>query len=301
MRVLVTGGTGFIGRGLVTFLRERRDEVVVVSRRPGPGTVPWDALEREVAVADAVVHLAGEPIARCRWTPERLELIRASRIDPAGRIARAIHRGSRRPGVFVSGSAAGVYGMRIDDTLLDESAPPGDDVLARIAIDWEAAADPARDAGVRVVHPRIGVVLGRDGGVLARMVAPFRWYVGGPVGSGRQWMSWIHLRDTVRALVLAIDSHTLSGAVNVVAPEPVTMDGFARALARAMKRPSALRVPAFAVRLALGGGLAQLVLTGQRVAPHKLEKLGFSYAFADIDAACRDLASTGAESHLLPQ
>jgi uncharacterized protein (TIGR01777 family) len=293
MRVLVTGGTGFIGRAFVTALRQRRDEVVVVSRRPGPQTVAWDALEREVALADAVVHLAGEPIADHRWTPERIATIRASRIDPARRIARAIGQAARKPAVFVSGSAVGIYGMRMDDAALDETSPPGQDVLARIAVDWEAAADPAREAGVRVVHPRIGVVLGQGGGVLAKMVTPFRWYVGGPIGTGRQWLSWIHLRDGVRALVLAIDAPALSGPVNVVAQEPVTMDRFARAIGRALGRPAAMRVPAFALRMALGDGLAQALLAGQRVLPRKLAEAQFAFEFGSIDDACRDLLHPG--------
>jgi uncharacterized protein (TIGR01777 family) len=294
MRVLVTGGTGFVGRALVTALRQRRDDVVVVSRRPGPDLVAWDAIEREVALADAVVHLAGEPIADRRWTPERIATIRASRIDPARRIARAIEQAARKPAVFASGSAVGIYGMRMDDAALDETSPHGQDVLARIAVDWEAAADPAREAGVRVVHPRIGVVLGQGGGVLAKMVTPFRWYVGGPIGTGRQWLSWIHLRDAVRALVLAIDAPALSGPVNVVAPEPVTMDRFAGAIGRALGRPAALRVPAFALRMALGDGLAQALLAGQRVLPRKLEQAQFAFEFGSIDDACRDLLHPGA-------
>jgi uncharacterized protein (TIGR01777 family) len=294
MRVLVTGGTGFIGRPLVTALRQRGDEVVVVSRRPGPGMVTWDALEREVALADAVVHLAGEPIADHRWTPERLAAIRVSRVEPAARIAKAIREPARKPAVFVSGSAVGIYGMRMDDALLDESCRAGEDVLARIAVAWEAAADPAREAGVRVVHPRIGVVLGSGGGALAKMVTPFRWYVGGPLGTGRQWLSWVHLRDVVRALVLAIDSPALSGPVNVVAPEPVTMERFARAIARALGRPAAMRVPAFALRVALGDGLAQALLQGLRVLPHKLEEAGFVFEFRVLEDACRDLLHPGA-------
>jgi uncharacterized protein (TIGR01777 family) len=235
------------------------------------------------------VHLAGESVAGGRWTRARLRRIRESRVQSTDRVARAIGRASRKPLVLVSGSAVGIYGMREDDRELDESAPPGNDVLALIAVDWEAAASPARDAGVRVVHPRTGVVLGRGGGALDRMTAPFRWFVGGPLGSGRQWVSWIHLRDAVRALLFALDRDALSGPVNVVAPNPVRMAALAMAIGRALRRPAAMRVPAGALRLALGRGLAQALLTGQRALPRKLLETGFAFDFAHVDEACADL------------
>jgi uncharacterized protein (TIGR01777 family) len=291
VRVLVTGGTGFIGRAFVGALRERGDDAIVVSRRAaaGSGVVSWDAVEREAERADAVVHLAGEPIADARWTPARLQLLRDSRVRTTERIARAVAASPRKPRVLVSGSAVGIYGMREDDRELDETAAAGDDVLARMAVDWEGAADPARAAGVRVVHPRTGVVLGRGGGALARMATPFRWFVGGPIGSGRQWVSWIHLRDTVRALIFALDNESLAGAVNVVAPHPVTMNDLARAIARALARPSVMRVPSFALRAALGEGVARLLLTGQNVVPRRLLDAGFAFEFPDVERACADL------------
>ncbi len=282
MRILLTGGTGFIGTVLRRALLARGDEVVVVSRRPsreGPGaSVSWDALGDEVERADAVIHLAGEPVADARWTPERLESIRRSRVDTTGRLCRAIASASRRPRVLVSASAIGFYGMRRDDVVCDEESPPGDDVLARVCVAWEAAADPAREAGVRVVHPRIGVVLGAGGGALAKMLKAFRWFVGGPVGDGTQWTSWIHLDDAA-----------LSGPVNLVAPNPVTMNELARAIGESLGRPSAMRVPPFALRLAFGEGLAELLLTGQRVAPRRLEAAGFAFDFARIDEALASL------------
>jgi uncharacterized protein (TIGR01777 family) len=289
VRVLVTGGTGFIGRALLSALAERGDETVVVSRRSNPDTVGWDAVEREVERADAIVHLAGEPIAAARWTKARVELIRESRVQSTTTISRVIERASHKPRVFVSGSGVGVYGMRDDDKELDESAPPGDDVLAQIAVAWEDAASPAHAAGVRTVHPRIGMVLGHGGGALEKMALPFRWFVGGAIGSGRQWVSWIHLHDAVRALLFALDCDALSGPVNVVAPTPVTMDALARAIGRALHRPAAMRVPPFALRLALGKGLARALLTGQRALPRKLLDLGFVFDFPSIDDACADL------------
>jgi uncharacterized protein len=288
-RILITGGTGFIGRAVVTALRRRGDEPIVVSRRAGPATVGWNAVQPVVERVDSVIHLAGEPVAQGRWTARRLELIRASRIESTERLALAIERAVRKPKVFVSGSAVGLYGMRMDDDVLDEGAPPADDVLARIVAAWEKAAEPARSAGVRVVHPRMGVVLGEGGGALAAMAAPFRWFVGGPLGSGRQWVSWIHLRDVVRALLFVVDHHELTGPVNVVAPVPVTMETLAGSISRALGRPAAMRVPAFALEMALGHGLARMLLTGQRTAPRRLLDEGFVFDFPGIDEACRDL------------
>jgi uncharacterized protein (TIGR01777 family) len=284
MRVILTGGTGFIGRALALALVERHDEVVVVSRHPKGTAVPWDAIESEVERADAVVHLAGEPVADRRWTDARLESIRTSRVDTTARVARAIQRATRKPRVFVSGSAVGYYGMHRDDRVLDESSPPGDDVLARICVAWEAAADPARIV-TRVVHPRTGVVLERSGGALAKMVPAFEMFVGGPVGSGTQWLGWIHLRDQVRALLFAIDHEALTGAFNVTAPEPVDMNHFAKALGHALHRPSAMRVPATALKLALGTGLAEVLLTGQRAIPRNLQAAGFTFNYPTIGPA----------------
>jgi uncharacterized protein (TIGR01777 family) len=289
VRILVTGGTGFIGSALVRAIGQRGDEAVVVSRRGGATTVGWDAVQREVERADAVVHLAGEPIADARWTEGRLAKIRDSRVRSTETMARAIAKASRKPRVFVSGSAVGIYGMRDDDRELDENAPPGDDVLARIAVTWEGAAVAARSTGVRVVYPRTGVVLGKGGGALARMAAPFRLFVGGPLGTGRQWVSWIHLRDVVRALLFAVDSEALAGPFNVVSPAPVTMETLARSIAYALGRPAVMRVPALALEVVLGEGRARMLLTGQRVVPQKLLDAGFVFDFPRVEDACADL------------
>jgi hypothetical protein len=283
-RILLTGGTGFIGRALSAALQARGDTVVVVSRR---GPVTWDTIEEEVARCDAIVHLAGEPIADARWTPERLELIRSSRVDTTRRLAKAL-AATPKARVFVSGSAIGIYGMRLDDVVCDEATPAGADVLARIGLEWEAAADPAREAGIRVVHPRIGIVLGH-GGALAKMRKPFELFAGGPIGSGKQWMSWIHVSDVVRALVFALDRESLKGPVNLVAPEPATMNDFAKALGKALGRPSLFRVPALALKAALGEGVAELLLTGQRVKPGRLLEEGFAFEFPRLGEALKDL------------
>jgi uncharacterized protein (TIGR01777 family) len=290
MRIVVTGGTGLLGKPLVQRLRDRGDDVRVVSRRRAPGFVAWDAVEAEIGQADAVVHLAGEPIAAGRWTRERFERIRASRVDSTARIARALATaaGDRRR-VLVNASAIGIYGMREDDETVDEQAPPGADALGRLGAAWEEATSPARKTGTRVVCARMGVALGLEGGALASMVPAFRSFVGGPLGHGRQWVSWIHVVDAVRALAFALDTETLSGPFNVVAPEPVTMNDFAHALGKALGRPSAFRVPAVALRLALGEGLAGLLLTGQRAVPRKLQEAGFFFDHPALPGALSDL------------
>ncbi len=289
--ILVSGATGLIGRSLVKELAARGDEVVAISRRPGNGAIAWSDVGGAIERADAVVHLAGEPITSGRWTADRLARIRSSRVDTTGAIASAIVKAARRPRVFVSASAVGIYGMfGADAPTVTEDSPPGDDLLAKLCVDWERAADPAAQAGVRVVHPRFGVVLGASGGAIPQMAPAFRWFVGGPVGSGDQWVSWVHERDAARALVLAMDGD-LAGPMNVVSPEAVTMNVFAAALARALHRPAMFRVPAFAVRAAFGTGVANVLLTGQRAAPRRLQGAGFSFEAPAIDEAMRRVAA----------
>jgi uncharacterized protein (TIGR01777 family) len=313
LKVVVSGGTGFIGRALVMTLCERGDDVVVLSRggshlgcgglgpRPmccrGAGKVElatWTpekagAWSSVVDGADAVVHLAGAGVLDESWTPERKEILRSSRIRSTELLAEAMARAEKKPRAFVSGSAVGYYGIRADARVLAEESPPGDDFLARLVIDWEAAAAPAREAGVRVSHPRIGLVLGRSGGMLEKMLPAFKAFVGGPVGTGAQYMGWIHLVDTVRALEHALDTD-LSGPFNVTAPEPVTMSVFAQTLGAAMGRPSYLRVPPFAVKLALGSR-SEAVLSGQRAVPKRLVDSGFDFVFPDLSSALADIVT----------
>ena len=298
MKWIVTGGTGFIGRGLLRALEDREDSVVVLSRRSAPTrgrvrTMTWTPEERgdwmrEIDGADVVCHLAGEPIAGGRWTDERMKKIRSSRVVSTDLVARAIAESAKKPGVFVSGSAVGIYGMRKDDVELDENSPLGSDVLADICKAWEDAAVPARDAGVRVVHPRTGIVLGKGEGILGKMVPAFRVFVGGPLGDGKQWVSFIHVEDEARALIHCADTASLSGAVNLCAPNPITMNELAAALARTLHRPNFFRVPKIAAEVALGK-MADAALTGQRVLPRKLAESGFGFRFPGIDAALQDL------------
>ena len=241
--------------------------------------------------ADAVVHLAGASIADQRWTDERKHLLRSSRIESARLLAEAIARAKAKPSVFISVSAVGHYGMKTGDEIVTEESPVGDDFLATLTADWEAATKAAEDAGVRVVHPRFGLVLGRGGGLYQKLVPIFKAYAGGPLGDGKQYVPWVHLRDVVRALEAMIERSDLVGAYNVTAPEPVTMNAFADALGASLNRPSLMRVPAFAIKMAMGAEAAQAVLTGQRATPKRLVDAGFAFVFPDLRSALADLAA----------
>ena len=304
MRIVVTGATGFIGRKLLVALRAREAHVTVLSRGraelgDGVDVRQWDPRPgREIAWmehldgADAVVHLAGAGVMDERWTPERLDLIRSSRADSTALVAEAIVRAKRPPTVLVSSSAVGIYGMRSDDRIFDEDGAHGTDVLAKVCEVWETSAEPARAAGCRVTHPRIGIALGKDGGALAKMVPPFRAFVGGPVAPGTQYMSWVHASDVVRALLFAIDEVALTGAYNVVAPTPCTSNELAKALGAVLHRPSALRVPTLALKLVLGES-AKVLQTGQRCVPKKLLELGFRFEHPSLEEALRSELSAG--------
>lgn len=288
MRVLVAGGTGFIGAPLCRALRAAGHEPTVVSRDPAhaeEAAVGWDALGAAVAAADAVVNLAGESIAGGRWTEERKRALRESRIGTTRALVDAMAASPRRPPVLVNASAVGYYGARGDEAL-DESAAPGPGFLADVCQAWEREAQRAEASGTRVVRLRLGIVLAADGGALARMLPAFRAFVGGPVGHGRQWMSWIH-RDDATGLVLdALENAGYTGAVNATAPQAVRNRDFARALGRTLARPAWLPAPAAALRLVLGE-MADMLLTGQRVLPQAAERLGYHWRYRELEPALR--------------
>lgn len=290
MRVVVTGSSGLVGSALVAALAARGDEAVrLVRRRPGPGEARWDPAAgtldtAALADAHAVVHLAGAGIGDRRWTPERRAEIRDSRVGPTALLARTV--AELGGPALLSASAVGFYGYEAGDRELDETAPAGRGFLADVCQAWEGATEPAAAAGVRVVHLRSGVVLSAGGGALGRQLPLFRLGVGGRLGSGRQWLSWIGLDDEVGAIAHLLDHPELTGPVNLTAPGPVTNAEFTRTLGRALHRPAVLAVPAPALRLALGGGLAdEALLGGQRVLPRALEASGYRFGAPDLDTA----------------
>jgi len=289
MKTLVTGSTGLVGRALCAHLVERGDEVLRLVRRPpaADDEVQWNPTEgtcnAEAFDVDAVVHLAGENIGGRRWSKGQMLKIRESRVAGTRLISEGVVRITRRPKVLVSASAIGFYGDRGDE-LLSEDAARGEGFLADVCADWELATDQAVRSGLRVVNPRIGMVLAEGGGALEKMLPPFRFGLGGRIGSGRQWMSWIQLEDLVLVLCRAIDDESMSGPVNAVTPNPVTNSEFTRALGRALRRPTVFPLPAFVARLVMGKMADELLLASTRVTPAKLIEGGFEFRHAEIDA-----------------
>jgi len=292
MHVLLTGGTGLLGRALHKALTASGDSVTIVSREPHrvPGrSVRWSELDTVMNDVDAVVNLAGASIAERRWSAARKDELCASRVEGTRAVVRAIAAAESRPAVLVNASAVGYYGPR-DDTELDESASTGDGFLASLCRAWEAEARKAEAHGVRVVRLRFGVVLAPDGGALARMLIPFRACLGGRLGSGRQWMSWVQVADAAGLVQACLTNETLSGPVNATAPDPVTNGDFTRALGRALERPTFLPVPGFALRLVLGE-MASMLTTGQRVVPAAATAAGYEFRHPQLGgalAACLD-------------
>ena len=288
MRVLVTGGTGFIGAALCHALTGAGHAVTVVTRDPAhiaAAAIGWERVRGAVRENDALVNLAGEPLGSRRWSVRQKEFIRQSRVLATRTLVDAIAAAEPRPRVLVNASAVGYYGPR-DDEPLDESAGPGAGFLADVCRAWEQEALRAEDLGLRVVRLRLGVVLAADGGALARMLPPFRAFVGGPIGSGRQWMSWIHRDDVTGIVVDALANDGYHGPVNATAPQPVTNRDFAKLLGRTLARPAWLPTPAFALRLALGE-MAELLLSGQRVLPGIAERLAYQWRYPELSGALR--------------
>jgi uncharacterized protein (TIGR01777 family) len=293
MHVLLTGGTGFIGHALGTHLLQAGHALSVLTRDPIRARARVPAAARVLATLDeardveAVVNLAGEPLMAGRWNAERKAEFRRSRLGTTQALIAWMARQSARPRVLVSGSAIGYYGPR-DDEALDESAMPGDDFAAQLCRDWETEAMQAEGLDVRTCRVRTGIVLAADGGALAKMLPPFRLGAGGPMGDGRQWMSWIHRDDLVRMITWLLDSDRAGGAYNGTAPAPVTNREFARTLGKTLRRPAMLPTPAFVLKAGFGE-MAQLLLTGQRVLPAHALAEGFVFRFPTLTDALDDL------------
>lgn len=299
MNIVVAGGTGFIGRALCAALSQEGHQVSILTRnsgRPtrlsgsnmvpvdwnGQDTGPW---EQALEGADAVINLAGAPIADARWTPARKQLITDSRVLTTRLLVRALSRWSSKPVIFINASGIGFYGTG-DDRRLDEGAPRGQGFLADLCLAWETEALRAAEFGTRVVLLRTGMVLEQNGGALAKMVLPFRWFLGGPIMPSTQWVSWIHRRDHIGLIQWALASNHVSGPLNATAPEAVTMNEFCMKLGRALHRPSWFPVPEFVLKLALGE-LGSLMTTGQRVIPAKAMAGGYTFHYPTLEPALR--------------
>jgi len=293
MRIAVAGGSGFLGTPLVQRLREDGHQVSVLTRRPSHAhDVFWNPADTSgmwamvVEGADAVINLAGESIAGRRWTSARKAALRDSRLQATRAIVTAMTQGARTPAALLNASAVGIYGPHGDEPLAEDT-PPGSDFLARLGMEWEAEAMAAASKS-RVVLLRTGIALDAGGGALRQMARPFYFMAGGPLGSGRQYVSWIHRADWVAMVCWALTRTAVSGPLNVTAPDPVTNRELTRTLGRVLRRPAVLPAPAFALRLVLGE-MADAIVTGQRVLPAKALSLGFQFRYPEIEAALRKI------------
>jgi uncharacterized protein (TIGR01777 family) len=296
MKILVTGSSGLVGTALLSALAKAGHTVCRLVRpqsASGEGAkegfaVAWNPATGELGGAgvgaDAVVNLAGASIADGRWSTHRKELLRSSRIDTTRALVNALAKMNARPSVLVSASAIGYYGNRGDETLTEQSKP-GTDFLAGLAQEWEAEALKAESLGIRAVLARFGIILARQGGALPKMMLPFRFGIGGKLGSGQQWMSWVTLEDVVGILRFVIENAPLRGAINIVSPQPLLNAEFTNVLAETMHRPALFPAPAFALRLALGEMADALLLSSQRVVPRALEETGYQFLHADLPPA----------------
>ena len=293
MHVVITGASGLIGGALIEQLRQRGVSITAVSRNPrahtalsGVNWTGWDGLTDAVSGAGGVVHLAGEGIVDQRWSAARKAALRDSRIDTTRQVVQAIQEAGEKPAVLVSASAIGYYGSQVEREST-EATPAGDDFLARLCVDWEAES---QGAGVRTVNARLGIILANEGGALPRLLLPFKLGLGGPIGRGRAWWSWIHIDDAVGAILHALEQSDVEGAINLTAPNPVRNSDFSRALGRALRRPALMPVPPLALKLALGEG-AGVLLASQRILPTRTLDLGYRFKYTDIDAALQDLVA----------
>lgn len=299
MKIIITGATGFIGSILTDHLWNQFHSLILLSRKPpvevGVAKKLWfrwkppagGEWEQAVDGADGIINLAGEPIAGKRWNNEQKEKLRSSRIDSTRALVNAIAKAKAKPKFLLNASAVGYYGPHQDE-ILTESSAPGGDFLSRLCVDWEAEALKAEAHGVRVAMIRTGIVLAKGQGALAKLVPPFKLFLGGPLGSGKQWMPWIHIEDEIRFLLFLMGNESARGAFNATAPNPVTMEQFSKTLGEVLKRPSWLSVPPSMLAL-IAGEMADMLLTGQRAVPEAASKLGFVFKYPTIREALESL------------
>ncbi|MGH9821158.1 MAG: TIGR01777 family oxidoreductase [Pyrinomonadaceae bacterium] len=291
MKVLITGASGLIGTALQKSFKEKGCEMVLASRKEAKDDrhVQWDVetgfIESEkLEGIDSVIHLAGENVSGLRWTDEKKKAIRDSRVHGTRSVVEAISKLKRKPRVLIAASAIGFYGDRGDEEMTETSAA-GDTFLAEVSKDWEAEARRAEDSGIRTVLLRTGIVLSKDGGALGTMLTPFKFGVGGVIGSGKQWMSWISLDDHIRVIEHALENENVRGAINSVGPNPVTNEEFTKTLGEVLYRPTILPLPSFAVNMVFGEMGDALLLASTRVLPKRLEDAGFEFEYPKLKAA----------------
>ena len=302
MTIAISGSTGLIGSAAARAFERRGHDVRPIVRRAArtDSEISWDPERKTIDVTrlngvDAVINLAGEPLSQ-RWSDRVKQRIRESRVDGTVTLARAIASLETKPPVMLSGSAIGIYGRNRGDETLDEASSLGDDFLASVAKDWEAATQPAVEAGIRVVNLRTGLVVSPNGGALEKMLPPFRLGAGGRFGDGKQWMSWIALGDYIAALAFLLDTPAIAGPVNLVAPNPVPNEEFTSVLARVLRRPAIFHLPRAALKLALGEMAEATVLASQRVRPRCLLEAGFNFSLPTLEAALRAELTRSARS-----
>lgn len=292
MKIAIAGSSGLVGSALIPILQSDGSQITrLVRSSPKPGEIEWHPNQDKVSALslegfEAIINLAGENIAGGRWTDDQKRKIRDSRMNGTHLLSEAIAQMKSKPRVFICASATGIYGDRDDETL-DEQSESGGGFLAGVCREWEQATQPASKAAVRVVNLRMGPILAREGGMLSKLLTPFKMGMGGKVGSGKQYISWVALDDAVNAIKLAIDDESIHGPINIVSPNPVTNEEFTKTLGHVLNRPTALAMPAFAARLAFGEMADEMLLASQRVLPKRLTQAGFQFQYPTLENAMR--------------